>query len=134
MHEGGWLVKMVEAEPIYKRARGRPVSSNARCFCESRCQHQLQGIAAFDRCQTLPSEMVNRRAVMFGGESRKSAPAAADIQQVFATRSSSQLGKLCNFASARKARCTDCMVADNIASFGGFSGPIETGRPAHQCV
>ena len=29
MHEAGWLVKMVETEPIYKRARGRPVSSQA---------------------------------------------------------------------------------------------------------
>lgn len=68
MHEGGWLVKMVEAEPI--------------CLC-----------ARFQ-------------------------PASAQVASVCFT----QLGDW------------PWMGPDNIASFGGFGGLIETGRPAHQRV
>ena len=68
MHEGGWLVKMVEAEPI------------------SMCPRLQQ--------------------------------ARTKVARVW-------LSLLGNWP---------WMVPDNIASFGGFGGPIETGRPAHQRV
>lgn len=48
MHEAGWLVKMVEAEPIYKRARGRPVSSQAARVRFSRCENGQPTSAAAD--------------------------------------------------------------------------------------
>ena len=68
MHEGGWLVKIVEAEPIRLRARFQSASTQVA-------------------------------RVWF-----------------------SWLGNW------------PWMVPDNIALFGGFGGPIETGRPAHQRV